>query len=59
MAFHFTLDEFLNPELGGLVMCEIELESEDQWFPRPVWLGEEVTGVKGYSNAQMVEKLNL
>lgn len=59
LAFTFMLDEFLNPELGGLVMAEIELASEDEWFPRPDWLGEEVTGVKGYSNAQMVEKLKL
>lgn len=53
----FTIDEFQNPELGGLVMAEIELKSEDEEFPRPDWLGEEVTGTKGYGNSFMVKKL--
>ena len=57
LSFCYMIDVFLNPELGGLVMAEIELESEDEVFPRPDWLGEEVTGVKGYSNASMAEKL--
>lgn len=53
----FVIDEFLNPELDNLVMAEVELKSEDQEFPRPDWLGEEVTGVKGYSNAAMAKRL--
>jgi adenylate cyclase len=59
LSFCYMIDVFLNPELGGLVLAEIELESEDEVFPRPDWLGEEVTGIKGYSNASMAEKLVL
>ncbi len=35
----------------GLVLAEIELESEDQVFPRPEWLGEEVSFDSRYQNA--------
>lgn len=55
--FTFTIDEFLNREFNGLVMAEIELTSEEQWFPRPQWLGEEVTGLRRYTNADMVKRL--
>ena len=39
----FEVDEF-HGENEGLVMAEIELESQDEAFERPSWLGEEVTG---------------
>jgi len=35
----------------GLVMAEIELESEDQPFDLPDWVGEEVSGDIRYYNA--------
>ncbi len=35
----------------GLVLAEIELESEDQVFPRPEWLGKEVSFDSRYQNA--------
>lgn len=35
----------------GLILAEIELSSEDQPFPRPDWLGEEVSFDKRYQNA--------
>jgi len=35
----------------GLVMAEIELESEEQGFDIPDWLGEEVSGDIRYYNA--------
>lgn len=57
VASQFLIDEFLNARLGGLVLVEIELTSEDAEFTRPDWLGEEVTGKKGYSNASLVERL--
>ncbi len=53
----FLIDEFLNPRLEAMVLVEIELTREDQEFTRPDWLGEEVTGRKGYSNASLVERL--
>jgi adenylate cyclase len=37
----------------GLVMAEIELESEDQEFPRPDWLLAEVTGDRKYYNSYL------
>lgn len=35
----------------GLVLAEIELPSEDAAFPRPAWLGKEVTGDVRYYNS--------
>ncbi|MCB1755381.1 MAG: CYTH domain-containing protein [Gammaproteobacteria bacterium] len=35
---------------AGLVVAEIELESEDQAFSRPDWLGEEITHDPRYLN---------
>ncbi|NTS33276.1 CYTH domain-containing protein [Phyllobacterium sp. BT25] len=34
----------------GLTVAEIELQSESDLFPRPVWLGIEITGEFRYSN---------
>lgn len=38
----------------GLVMAELELESPDEPFVRPDWLGEEVTGDRRYYNAYLI-----
>lgn len=40
---------------AGLVVAEIELESEEESFERPDWLGEEVTDDPRYFNANLVE----
>jgi CYTH domain-containing protein len=40
---------------AGLVVAEIELQSEDESFERPDWLGEEVTDDPRYFNANLVE----
>jgi len=37
----------------GLVVAEIELKCEDEEFPRPEWLGMEVTGETKYSNSML------
>ncbi len=37
----------------GLIMAELELESEDQTFELPDWAGEEVSGDKRYYNAYL------
>ena len=39
--------------LDGRVLAEIELGSEDEAFERPEWLGDEVTGLPQYYNANM------
>lgn len=47
------VDEFLG-ENTGLVVAEVELESEDQVFEKPAWLGDEVTSDPRYYNANLV-----
>ena len=39
--------------LDGLVLAELELGDEHETFNRPEWLGEEVTGLPQYYNANM------
>lgn len=39
---------------AGLIVAEIELATEDQVFPRPVWIGREVTGDPRYFNANLI-----
>lgn len=50
----FEIDEFLG-ENQGLIIAEIELRDENEHFERPVWLGEEVTGIPKYYNAMLVK----
>ena len=50
----FEVDEFYGENLG-LTVAEIELESEDQQFHKPEWLGEEVTGDKKYYNSMLMK----
>ena len=40
-------------ENAGLVVAEIELESEDEPFELPPWIGEEATGRKEYYNSAL------
>lgn len=48
----FEVDEF-HGENEGLVIAEIELNSENEVFERPNWLGEEVTNDKRYYNSYL------
>ena len=48
----WEVDEFHGAN-EGLVMAEIELESENDSFGRPAWLGEEVTGDPRYYNSYL------
>lgn len=48
----WEVDEFLGDN-AGLVIAEIELESEDQPFSRPAWLGREVTTDNRYYNSNL------
>ena len=38
---------------AGLVVAEVELESPEEPFEKPSWLGQEVTGDPKYYNAQL------
>ncbi len=51
----WEVDEF-HGDNEGLIMAEIELESESDLFDKPSWLGKEVTGDKRYYNAYLSEK---
>ncbi len=43
-------------ENAGLVIAEVELESEDEAFEKPDWAGEEVTDDPRYFNSNLVAK---
>ncbi|WP_198265227.1 CYTH domain-containing protein [sulfur-oxidizing endosymbiont of Gigantopelta aegis] len=51
----FEVDEFYGDN-QGLVVAEVELESEDEAFEKPSWLAEEVTGQNQYYNAMLMAK---
>ncbi len=48
----YEVDEFFG-ENEGLFLAEIELQSEDEAFEKPDWLGEEVTNNKKYYNSYL------
>jgi len=49
----WEIDEFYG-ENEGLVVCEVELESEDQKIDLPSWVGEEVTSDPRYFNSNLI-----
>lgn len=53
-GFIWEIDEFFG-ENQGLIVAEVELESEDQNFPKPDWVGEEVTGDPRYFNSNLIQ----
>src|SRR5262245_16088996 len=52
-ALTWEIDEF-HGDNGGLVVAELELEREDQRFPKPHWLGTDVTELRRYYNVCLV-----
>lgn len=48
----FEIDEFYG-ENEGLIIAEVELNSENESFEKPDWLGEEVTGDIRYYNSNL------
>lgn len=54
-GFIWEIDEFFG-ENQGLVVAEIELESIDQHFELPDWVGAEVTGDPRYFNISLVNR---
>ena len=49
----WEIDEFQGDN-AGLVVAELELDSEDAPFSRPAWLGVEVTHLRRYYNVCLV-----
>lgn len=55
MGMHvWEIDEFFGVN-AGLIVAEIELESEDTPFEKPEWIGEEVSGDPRYFNSNLVK----
>ncbi len=50
----WEIDEF-HGDNQGLVVAELELDSEDEKFEPPPWLGKEVTHLRRYYNVCLVE----
>lgn len=48
----FEVDEFFGDN-KGLIVAEVELNSENEVFEKPDWLGKEVTGQIKYYNSQL------
>ncbi|HEX5047452.1 MAG TPA: CYTH domain-containing protein [Gammaproteobacteria bacterium] len=53
-GFEWEVDEFHGAN-QGLVVAEIELDDERQEFPRPAWIGAEVTHLERYYNVKLVK----
>jgi len=51
-AHIYEIDEFFGDN-NGLVVAEIELNSEEEAFEKPDWLGVEVTGEVKYYNSKL------
>lgn len=51
----FEVDEFYGDN-EGLTIAEVELNSENETFEKPNWLGKEVTGEVKYYNSQLSKK---
>jgi CYTH domain-containing protein len=50
----WEVDEFFGDN-EGLVIAEIELQSADEPFEKPVWLEDEVTFERAYYNAMLIK----
>ena len=53
-GFIWEVDEFFG-ENQGLICAEIELEQEDQFFEKPEWISDEVTGDPKYFNSNLIQ----
>jgi len=51
----FEIDEFLGDN-AGLVVAEVELPAVDAPFPRPAWLGREVSALTRYYNVNLMAR---
>ena len=49
----FEIDEFLGDN-AGLVVAEVELPAADAAFPRPAWIGREVSALGRYYNVNLI-----
>jgi len=52
---HFEIDEFLGDN-AGLIVAEVELTSTDATYPKPDWLGAEVSKSSRYYNVNLIDR---
>lgn len=52
----WEIDEF-EGALAGLVLAEVELSSSSQAVALPQWVGQEITGLRSWSNRALAETL--
>jgi adenylate cyclase len=52
----WEIDEF-EGSLAGLILAEVELDSQDQVVEIPSWVGMELTGLGNWSNAALAKTL--
>lgn len=55
----WEVDQFLTAGLKGLWVAEIELSHQSDPFPKPSWLGKEVSYNSKYSNAYLARTLKI
>ncbi len=53
-GFTWEIDEFFGDNVG-LIVAEVELQSEDQKLDKPDWIGAEVTGDPRYFNSNLIK----
>lgn len=53
-GWHVEVDEFLGAN-AGLLVAEIELPAADADYPRPAWLGREVSHLRRYFNICLLD----
>jgi len=53
----FEVDEFFGKH-QGLIIAEVELQSENDAYKSPKWLGKEVTGNPKYYNSYLSKQFN-
>ena len=51
-GFVYEIDEYFDDN-APLIVAEIELPSEDTEFPKPAWLGKEITSDGKFTNAYL------
>lgn len=51
----WEIDEFFGDN-AGLIVAEVELESEGQAFQKPEWVGDEVTADPRYFNSNLIKR---
>ena len=48
--------DIFHGKLEGLIIAEVELESEDESFEIPSWVSEDVSTEIGYYNSKLIER---